>query len=134
MLSIVKDFLSPAYLFNKNLGPFVSRLAWLFLGGVILVMIAAWLVRAKLVKSRDIFAKKTAKKFFNLTLTMGSLTVVLWGFRQTNVLYLSAPILLLAAALMALIWLGFVIYYWKITAPCRRAQLSQESQRRRYLP
>ena len=134
MWPAVKNFLSPAYLLNRNLGPFTSGLAWLFLAGAVLVMALAWLIRYQLAKNRDIFAKKAAKRFFNLAWVMGWISVVLWTFREINVTYLSAPILLLAAGLIALIWLVFVLYYWLKVGPRRRAQLSQEKNRRRYLP
>lgn len=127
-------FFSPDYLFNKNLGPFTSNLAWYFLGGVLAAMAVTWLIRRKLVKNKDIFAKKAAKKLFQCVWVMGWITIVFWVLREINVMYLSAPVWLLLSATTGLIWLMFVAYYWLKTVPKRRAQLGQDGNKKRYLP
>lgn len=127
-------FISLAYLFNKNLGPFTSNLAWYFLGGILLLMIITWLIRFKLVKNKDIFAKKAAKKLFQVIWVMGWIMVFFWVFREINVMYLGAPVFLVLGGLVAIIWLVFVTFYWFKTVPNRRTQLGQQGNRKRYLP
>lgn len=130
----MKNFLSPGYLFNKNLGPFTSNLAWYFLGGVLAVMAATWLIRRKLVKNKDIFAKKAARKLWQSVWVMGWIIIVFWIFREINVMYLSAPVFLLASIATGLVWLMFVAYYWFKIVPKRRARLGQDGSKKRYLP
>lgn len=128
------NFISPAYLFNKNLGPFTSALAWYFLGSLAAVMIAVWLIRQKALKNKDIFAKKAANKLFQSVWVIGWIIIVFWVFREINVMYLSAPVWLLLSVATGLVWLMFVAYYWFKTVPKRRAQLGREGSKKRYLP
>ena len=122
------------YLFHRNLGPFTSNLAWIFLGVLAAAMLAALFLRVKTFKNRDIFGKKIIKKLFLLAWVMGLTGIFLWLFRQISVQYLSAPVLLLVWAVIAAVWLGFFLKYWLKTVPGRRKQLALETKRKQYLP
>lgn len=131
---MIANWLDPVYLFNRNLGPFTSKLAYLVLAFFFLVMLASWLIKKKALKTGDIFAKKASRRFFVLVWTMGWIGAVLWAFRQINVAYLSAPILFLLWFMVGLVWLVFVAKYWLIDAPARRRKLSTEVVKKQYLP
>ena len=123
---------SPPYLFNKNHGPFTSDLGgvflWFNIGLIVLAILVQWFV-----KKRDIFAKKAASKFGSLSWTMGLVGIILYSFRQINVLYLSAPIFILIWLIILVIWLILVLNYQFRTVPKRRKQVSRESGSRDYL-
>lgn len=125
--------LSANYLFNKALGPFNSTLAWVFLFGLVGMVVLSVLFSAS-TKQKDIFWRKSAKKFSSFAWTMSLLGLILWLFRQVNVLYLSAPVLLLAWLVIALVWFAGILYYLFIKAPKRRAQLMVESKKKTYIP
>ena len=125
--------LSSQYLFNRNLGPFQSELAWYFIG-LVLVGMAGALVFRIMTKKKDIFWQKSAKKLFSCVWTTGMVAIILWVFRQISVLYLSAPILLLLLLVCSLVWLLFVFWYMFVTAPRRRRQLMQEGAKKSYIP
>lgn len=124
--------LSPDYLFNKNHGPFTSDLAGVFLwfnvALIVFVVLVKWFA-----KKGDIFAKKSASKFSSLGWTMGLIGIILYGFRQINVLYLSAPVFILIWAIIVIVWLILALNYQFRTAPKRRKQVSRESGNRDYL-
>ncbi|MEK7164565.1 MAG: hypothetical protein AAB779_01325 [Patescibacteria group bacterium] len=128
------NWIDPAYLFNRNLGPFTSKIAWVALLGMFLAMFVAWYLKKKAVKNGDIFSKKASRRFFVVVWTMAWIGVVLWFFRQINVAYLSAPILFLVWAIIGLVWLFFVAKYWFKVVPERRGQLSSETLKKQYLP
>jgi len=65
---------------------------------------------------------------------MGSIGIVLYIFRQINVFYLSAPIIVLIWAIVFVIWLMLVLKYLFFVAPKRRKDLMQETGKREYLP
>lgn len=133
MMQIMNLF-SPSYLFNKNLGPFTSSLAWIFVGLLGLGLLVTLWLRLKVAKNKDIFAKKAIKKLFTLVWTMGWIGIILWTFRQINAQFVSAPFLLLIWALISVVWLGFVLWYWLKIAPDRRKRLALEASRKQYLP
>lgn len=128
------NWLDPAYLFNRNLGPFTSKLAWFVLFGMFLSMFLSWLIKRKAIKSGDVFSKKASRRLFTAIWTMAWIGVVLWALRQINVAYLSAPILFLLWAIVSLIWLAFIAKYWFKVVPARRSQLSNEVVKKQYLP
>lgn len=128
------NWLDPAYLFNRNLGPFTSQLAWLVLAAMFMAMVFVWLLKKKALKNGDIFAKKAARRLFVFVWTMGSIGMVLWVFRQINVAYLSAPALFLLWLIISLAWLGVIAKYWLRVVPRRRSQLSFEVIKKQYLP
>ena len=130
----VMNLFSPDYLFQRNLGPFTSNLAWFFLGLLGLGLLVTLWLRFKVAKNKDIFTKKVLKRFFTLVWTMGWVGIVLWTFRQVNAQYLSAPILLLIWALISAFWLVFVLRYWLKIVPDRRRRLALETSRKQYLP
>jgi len=130
----ILNLLSPTYLFNKNLGPFTSSLAWVFLGLLVLGLLVTLWLRLKVAKNKDIFTKKVIKRFFSLVWTMGWIGIILWMFRQVNAQFVSAPFLLLIWALISAVWLGFVLKYWLKTVPDRRKRLALEASRKQYLP
>ncbi|MBI2051121.1 MAG: hypothetical protein HYT31_04995 [Parcubacteria group bacterium] len=118
-------------MFNKNHGPFTSNLADVFLWFNIGLLALAVLVKI-LSKKGDIFAKKAASKFNSLAWTMGLIGIILYGFRQINVLYLSAPVFILIWGIIAVIWLTLALNYRFNTVPMRRKQVSRESNKRDY--
>ena len=124
--------LSPAYLFNKNHGPFTSNLAsvflWFNIGLLALAILVKWFA-----KKGGKFAKKTASKFGSLAWTMGLLGIILYSFRQINVLYLSAPVFILIWGIVVVMWLMLVLNYRFNTVPERRKQVSREQGDRDYL-
>lgn len=132
-MSTLLHLLSPQYLFHKNLGPFTSSLAWVFVYGCVGMIILAVILK-KLAKKRDKLSQKAAAKFSALAWTMGMLAIILWAFRQINVFYLSAPILLLVWLVVALVWLGFILYYAVVRAPRRRREIAAQSRKGEYLP
>jgi len=131
-MDILLHLLSPAYLFNKNHGSFTSNLADLFLWFNIIFLGLAVLVKF-LAKKGDIFAKKSASKFSSLAWTMGLIGVILYGFRQINALYLSAPVFILIWGIILIVWLMLVLNYKFRTVPMRRKQVRRESNKRDYL-
>ncbi len=130
-MSTILHLLSSQYLFNKNLGPFTSNLAWVFVYGLVGLIILAAILK-KLAQKRDRFTQKALSRFSILAWTMGLIGIVLWSFRQINVFYLSAPILLLVWLLVALVWLGFIVHYLFIRAPRRRREIEAEARKREY--
>ena len=128
------NLLSPGYLFQRNIGPFISPLASFFLLALVLGMLITLWLKVKFVKKKDIFAKKAARRLFSLVWTMGWIGIFLWLFRQINALYISAPIFLLIWAMISLVWLGMILNYWFRTVPRRRKQLNQETGKKLYLP
>src|SRR3989338_4300606 len=117
----ILHLLSPQYLFNRNLGPFTSSLGWFFVYGLVALILLAAIIK-KLAKKRDKFAQKAARRFSALAWTMGLIGIILWAFRQINVFYLSAPILLVIWLVIVLVWLGFILRYILIKAPRRRKE------------
>jgi len=133
MIEQIIHLLSVEYLFNRSLGPFQSNLAYIFVGfNVLLILIA--IISRRLVKNKDLFARKSAKKYGTLAWSMGSIGIVLYIFRQINVFYLSAPIIVLIWAIVFVIWLMLVLKYLFFVAPKRRKDLMQETGKREYLP
>lgn len=130
----ILNLLSPDYLFQRNIGPFTSNLAWVFLGLLGLGLLVMLWLRLKVAKNKDIFTRKVIKKFFSLVWTMGWIGIILWTFRQIKAQYVSAPILLLIWALISAVWLGFVLRYWLKIVPGRRKRLALEASRKQYLP
>ena len=104
MIDQIIHLLSPSYLFNKNLGAFQSNLAYIFAGFNIVLIIIAIICR-RLAKKGDLFARKAAQKYGSFAWTMGAIGIILYVFRQINVFYISAPILVLIWAIVLIIWL-----------------------------
>ena len=132
-MSTILQLFSPQYLFNRNLGPFTSNLAWVFVYGLVGLIILVIILK-KLAKKRDKFAQKAAAKFSALAWTMGLVGIILWSFRQINVFYLSAPVLLLIWLIISLIWFCFILHYALVRAPRRRREIARQAQNRTYLP
>ncbi len=131
---MLSNWIDPVYLFNRNLGPFTSKLAYLLLLGLFLAMFAAWFIKRKTVKDGDIFAKKASRRFFAAIWTMAIIGIFLWVFRQINVAYLSAPILFLVWFLITAVWLLLIAKYWFKVVPERRGKISGEVIKKQYLP
>ena len=132
-METILHLLSPAYLFNKNHGPFTSDLAVLFIGFDVGLIILAIIIR-RLAKKSDIFGKKAAHKFGNLAWTMGAIGIILYIFRQINILYLSAPFVILVWLAVLIIWLILVINYRYRIVPKRRHAIKTGSQKDEYIP
>ena len=124
---------SPQYILNRNLGPFTSNLAWFFVYGLVGLIILAIILK-KLAKKRDKFTKRAAAKYSALAWTMGMIGIILWAFRQINVFYLSAPVLLVVWLAIVLVWLGFILHYVFVRAPRRRREIARQAQNRIYSP
>ncbi|MAG29066.1 hypothetical protein CL632_02890 [bacterium] len=132
-MDTILHLLSPAYLFNRNLGPYQSDLAYVFVGiNIVLIIIA--IISRRLAKKRDLFAQKAAHKFGSLAWTMGAIGIILYVFRQINVFYLSAPAFVLIWLIITGIWLILVLKYWLRTAPKRRKQVSGSTVKDEYMP
>lgn len=123
--------LSPSYLFHKNHGPFTSDLADVFLWANIGLVALAILVKV-ITRKGDRFAKKAAAKFTSCAWTMGAIGVILYAFRQINVLYLSAPVFILMWAMATAVWLVLVANYCLRVVPKRREAVARESETRDY--
>lgn len=131
---MITNLFSAGYLLNKGIGPFTSPLAWFFLAFLMVAMVGSWFFKKKIAKNKDIFTKKVSARLFVICWTMGWIGIILWIFRQINVLYLGAPIFLLIWAVISLIWLLFILNYWLRTVPKRRKRLFEEMKKRQYLP
>ena len=94
MIDTILHLLSPAYLFNKNLGEFTSDLAVVYISFNVGLIVLAILI-PRLAKKGDLFANKASSKFKSFAWTMGAFGIILYIFRQINIFYLSAPILIL---------------------------------------
>lgn len=125
--------LSPDYLFHKNLGPFTSSLAWFFVYGLVGLIVLAAIIKRQ-AKKRDKFSQKAAARFSALAWTMGLIGIILWAFRQINVFYLSAPVLLLVWLVTTLVWAAFIGHYLFIKAPRRRREIAAQNRKEVYLP
>lgn len=138
MLSTLKNiivaFFIPRHLFARNLPPFSPNIARFSLIFLLALLAFSLLWRWQLVKNKDIFAKKAAKRFFGLAWTMGIIGLFLWVFRQVRVAYLSSPFFVLLWFFVLLVWIGFWLNYWLRTVPARRRHLAQESAKKAYLP
>ncbi|MBU2575652.1 hypothetical protein KKF64_00980 [Patescibacteria group bacterium] len=133
MTDQILHLLSPAYLFHKSLGPFQSNLAYIFaVFNVLLILIA--IISRRLAKNKDLFAKKAVQKYGAFAWTMGSIGIILYIFRQINVLYLSAPIIVLIWLVILIIWLILVLKYRFFVVPIRRKDLMQDKGKREYIP
>lgn len=132
--NIIIAFFSPRHLFARNLPPFSPNIARFSLILLLILMAFALVYRWRLVKNKDIFAKKAAKRFFGLAWTMGIIGLFLWIFRQVRVAYLSSPLFVFLWFIIFLVWIGFWLNYWLRTAPARRRQLAQEAAKKAYLP
>ncbi|OIO48273.1 MAG: hypothetical protein AUJ34_03435 [Parcubacteria group bacterium CG1_02_41_12] len=133
MIDQIIHIFSPEYLFNKNLGPYQSNIGTLFAGFNVLIIVLAIILR-RLAKEKDLFIKKAVQKYGSWAWTMGAIGIILYIFRQINVMYLSAPIIVLIWAIIAIIWLILVLKYRIITVPKRRKDLMIEKGKRDYLP
>lgn len=131
---MITNLFSASYLFNRSLGPFTSPVAWVFLVGLVLLMAGSWFFDKKIASKKDIFVKKASSRFFTFSWTMAWIGIVLWVFRQINVLYLGAPIFLLVWLIISLVWLGFILNYWFRIVPKRRQNLLEEKKKNKYLP
>ncbi|MDP3995364.1 MAG: hypothetical protein Q8P78_01995, partial [bacterium] len=96
-------------------------------------LLVAGIIVVRLAKKGDRFTQKSAAKFNAFAWTMGLLGIILYGFRQINVLYLSAPVLILVWGIVVVIWLILVLNYHFRVAPKRRETVRKESQKRVYL-
>ena len=132
-MNTLLHLLSTEYLFHKSLGPFQSNLAYVFVGFCVFLIIIAIISRI-LAKKGDLFERKSARKYGSFAWTMGSIGVILYVFRQINVLYLSAPVLILVWGIIFVIWLIFVLRYRIFIVPNRRKNLMQETKKREYMP
>ncbi len=133
-MGTLTHLLSPEYLFHRNLGPFTSVLAWYLFAGIILVMAAALIFRLKLAKSSDTLTRKTTRKLFSFSWTMGSIGLILWIFRQINAFYISAPIFWVIWLVVGAVWLGTVLNYAFRVAPRRRSEILANVGKKSYLP
>jgi len=132
MADTILHLLSPAYLFNRSLGPFRSDLAYIVLGLIIAGMLFSLIYR-RICKKGDLFAKKVAHQVFNLALIMGFFGLLLLFVRQEGATYISAPIFLLIWAIITALWLIKIARYRFVVVPKRREQLSAEAQKKKYL-
>lgn len=132
-MNIILNFLSPAYLLNRSLGPSQSKIAYIFAGFCVLIIFFA-VILSKLAKNKDLFAKKTAQKFSSFAWTMGLIGIILYTFRQINVLYLSAPVFVLIWGVALVVWLFFIIRYRIFIVPKRRKTLFEQGKKREYIP
>jgi len=132
MMDQIIHLLSPTYLFHKSLGPYQSNLVYIFVGVCVLLIFIAIICR-RLAKDKDLFAKKAAQKYGSFAWTMGAIGIILYIFRQINVFYLSAPILILIWGIVLIIWLILVLKYKFLIVPKRRKDLMQEQSKREYI-
>jgi len=132
-METIRHLLSVKYLFNQYPGAFTSVLAYYLLGGIILIMLVAVVLKMS-AKKRDTFAQKSASKLFSLAWTMGWIGIILWIFRQINVFYLSAPIFWLIWLATGLFWGVFVFRYRFFIVPKRRAEIREAKSKKDYLP
>lgn len=73
-------------------------------------------------------------RLFHLFLTTGALALLWMGLRFENIPWLSTHILVLAAYLMFLVWLGFIATYLFLKFPAQQRQWMEEKTKRKYLP
>lgn len=132
--NILVAFFTPRHLFARNLPPFSPNIARYSLIFLLALLAFSLLWRWQLVKNKDIFAKKAARRFFGLAWTMGIIGLFLWVFRQIRAAYLSSPLFVLLWFVILLVWLGFWLNYRSRTVPARRRQLAQEAAKKAYLP
>jgi hypothetical protein len=131
-METILHLLSVRYLFARNLGPFTSDLAYIFLGINIFLIVTAIII-SKLAKKRDLLAQKVAARYRNFAWTMGLIGIILYTFREINVLYLSAPIIILLWLIIAIIWFGFVLKYKLFVVPKRRSTIQSQESKQEYL-
>jgi O-antigen/teichoic acid export membrane protein len=132
-MQTIINLLSPSYLFHRNLSPFSPSFAWTFIGILVLLMVLSYFY-FRLAKNRDVFMRKFSVKLVALSFTMGIIGILLVLVRQINVLYLSAPILLLFWLIVFIIWALVILNYRFRTVPKRKKDLMQESGQRNYIP
>jgi len=99
---------------------------------VLLIILA--IITPKLAKNKDRFAKKAIKKYSSLSWTMGTIGIILYIFRQINVLYLSAPVFVLFWGVSLVFWAFYVLRYCFCVVPKRRLEVEKEDKKKEYIP
>lgn len=115
----------------------VENLSWWTLSILIIIfgaaLIAAILVTKKL-KDKNVGARKFLTKIQIWGFSSSIVGAFLIFFRQVRALYLSSRILLLLWLIVVLVWLGFLIYEWKVILPKKKQDQKSQEEFTKWLP
>lgn len=64
----------------------------------------------------------------------GLLGLLLMFFREVRAVYLGSRIWLLLWLIVVIIWLGFILYYWKIKLPLKIKDQKEKAEFEKWLP
>ena len=78
--------------------------------------------------------KKAWRKWQIWGWSSGIIGLSLVIFREIDTIYLSSRIWLLLWILAVLVWLGFIIKYWKQTVPAKAQAMAKEAEFKKWLP
>ncbi|MDD2807631.1 MAG: hypothetical protein PHW95_03890 [Patescibacteria group bacterium] len=134
MTDYLKYFFNLNHLLNLRPEPLHSRaiIAGVIIFGALVLLGVACKIMSRATK--DGLKIKGYRKFFNLFLTMGLIGFVYLFFAWQGVVLLSSRLVLLAWAIISVIWLLFILKYIIIEVPKTRKQLQARRQFEKYLP
>lgn len=132
-LDLINIF-SAKYLFAVQPGPFLPLVFKLIIPFFAVLIILGVVARKFAKKNHYRPVKIFFTKIHHFTLTMGALGLIYVFFRQQDVIYLAMPFWLLLWAVGALVWLGFILKYYFTDRPKQIEELSDEVEKKKYLP
>ncbi|MCB9803133.1 hypothetical protein H6761_03970 [Candidatus Nomurabacteria bacterium] len=121
-------YLVAPYALNGFSWPIRITLLILFLGSIFIALLS-------INKIKNIHGpKSTWKKLQLWGFSVGPIGLLLMFFREVRAVYLGSRIWLLLWIIIALIWLGFIIYYWKIKLPLKIQTQKEKEEFEKWLP
>lgn len=115
----------------------VENLSWWVLTILIIIfgsaLIVAILVTKKL-KDKNVGARKFLTRIQVWGFSSSIVGAFLIFFREVRALYLSSRIWLLLWLIAVLVWLGFLIYEWKIVLPKKKQDQKSQEEFNKWLP
>lgn len=98
----------------------------------LVILGAAMRIIARFVK--DPSSRKACRRLSTMSIAVGLLSAVSFFFTQTSTPVLGSRFWFLLWALVALVWLGFIMRYLVKTAPQERAERAKLQAYQKYLP
>lgn len=121
-------YLTAPYASSSFSWPMRIVLLILFLGSIILALQAT-------LKIKNISGPKiTWKKLQLWGFSTGLVGLLLMFFREVRAVYLGSRLWLLLWIIIILVWLGFILYYWKIKLPLKIQNQKEKSEFEKWLP
>lgn len=115
----------------------IENLSWWTLS-ILLIIFGAALIAAisvtKKLKDKNVGARKFLTKIQIWGFSASIVGALLIFFREVRALYLSSRILLLLWLIIILVWLGFLIYEWKVILPKKKQDQKSQEEFTKWLP